>query len=628
MLEKIREGAQGPWAMAIIVLIVLSFVFAGVGSYLTAPTNTAAAVVNGEDISQATLEQAYQNQRARMEAQFGEGFAALFADSSYMASFRKNVLDQLIGEKLMEQKAEALGLRVSDKQVRETIVSLPEFQTLGQFDNDRYLALLRQSGFQASTFREYMRTQLTREQLARTLLNSDFVLPVEINATHMLQSQLRDGRFLTVAADMFTKDVTINEEDISGYYNANITQFDTEEQVSLEYVLLAADQLASEQTVQADDIAEYYQANQASYTTEEKRRVSHILLEFTPDREAAVQKMSEVQAALEAGEAFADVAKRFSNDTFSAENGGDLDFITAGMMDPAFDAAAFALRAEGDVSEVVETEFGLHLIQLTALVPQQVTPLSDVANDIEATLRQEKALDKFFALQNDMSQAAFEVSDSLEEVAAVANVSVQTTPLFARGQLPAAINFPQVESAVFASELIEQGVNSELIDLGDNRVMVARVKQHEPSRTRALEEVTTDIRRTLVDERALQAAEAFAQDIKAKLLAKEDISSVLTEKGLTWTAIEQQGRGGAQIPQAVVDTLFALSLDEGQQANTTVVAARQVALVELSNVTAAGPIEEGEAEVLRQGLNNLFTQRLYEDVIEQLKADADIVYPQ
>ncbi|HAI72883.1 MAG TPA: peptidylprolyl isomerase, partial [Alteromonas australica] len=277
MLERIREGSQGPWAMAIIALIVLSFVFAGVGSYLTSSGSTAVATVNGEEISAQELERAYQNQRAQMESQFGESIAQLFSSEQYLSDFKRNVLDRLIAEKLIQQEAVALGLRVSDEQIKETITQMPEFQFGGQFDNQRFQTILRQNGFQVADFRDYLRTQMTQNQLAAALTNSAFALEGEVELANTLQGQTRDANYLVIDSASFSEGVEVTEDDINAYYNANIAAFDTEEQVKLAYVMLSIDDLKSRVSVDDDEVRSYYENNLAGYQTEEERRVSHIL---------------------------------------------------------------------------------------------------------------------------------------------------------------------------------------------------------------------------------------------------------------------------------------------------------------------------------------------------------------
>lgn len=283
MLERMREGLQGPWAMIIVALIVLSFVFAGVGSYLASPVDTAAAKVNGEDISARALDQAYQNERARLESQFGEGISSLFANPEYLANFRQGILERLVADKLVEQKAQALGLRVSDAQIKDTILSMPEFQVGGVFNNDRYLAVLRQAGFQVDDFRNYMRNTMTKEQLSRALLATDFVVPNEVITQLNLGRQTRDAKYATIPTANFADTIELSDLDITNYYQTNIDTYDTQEQVSIEYVELKVSDLMDGVNATDAQIEEYYQFNIANYRTEAQRRVSHILIESGDD---------------------------------------------------------------------------------------------------------------------------------------------------------------------------------------------------------------------------------------------------------------------------------------------------------------------------------------------------------
>ncbi|MGY0622074.1 MAG: SurA N-terminal domain-containing protein, partial [Paraglaciecola chathamensis] len=502
MLERIREGTQGTWAMAILGLVILSFVFAGVGSYINSSADTAAAKVNDDTISQADLERAYQNERGRMESQYGEAFAALTADSAYLQQFRQGVLDRLIGDKLIEQAAVDLGLRVSDAQIKQAIVAMPEFQFDGKFDNERYLAVLRQAGFQPNDFRDYMRVDMTRRQLSNALLGSEFTLLEETTQAYKLQQQTRDARYLTVPADMFKGDVTVSQSDVENYYQANITQFDTQQQVSLAYVELSVDDLLAGIEVSEDEAEQYYEQNIQDFRTQEERRASHILIEFGDDQQKAEQQAEDILAKINNGEDFAELAETFSSDTFSAENGGDLDWFSMGMMDPAFEDAAFALQNVGDVSDVVESEFGFHIIKLTDVKPEETSPFADVKEDVIAKLKAERAEEEFYAKQLRMAEVAFETPDTLDEVAAIAEVDVKTTVMFSQDSAPQAVNYPNVVSQAFSDELINDQVNSDVIELEDNHVMFIRVADYEAQRTKSLDEVSVEINDILLAEQA------------------------------------------------------------------------------------------------------------------------------
>ena len=624
MLERIREGSQGPWAMIIIGLVVLSFVFAGVGSYLNSSGETVAATVNGEEIGLNELERAYQSQRSRMESQYGESVSALFADEGYMQQFRRGVLDSLIDEKLVEQKARELGLRVGDDQIRDTIRSMPEFQLGGQFNNDRYLALLRQNGYQPSDFRDFLRTQLTREQLTRALGVSDFALPGEARRVFDLQAQTRDARYVVVDAAPFADEVEISDADIQGYYDANITSFDTEEKVSVAYVKLSVDDLKGDVTVSDDDVSAWYEENKDQYRDEEQRRVSHILIETGDDEAAAKAKAEALLAEIKGGADFATVAEENSEDSFSAENGGDLDYITPGMMDDAFDSAVFSLKNVGDVTDVVKTEFGFHIIKLTDLKPETIKPFSDVAGEIRDNLITEKATDRFYELQSRMAEVAFEVPDTLDEVAAIANTSIETTPLFTRNDVPAEIDNPQVVSDVFSPELIEEQVNSDLIELDASTVMVVRVNEHEAQRTKSLDEVKESITASLRSEKAQQAAQDWAEAQLAQLESGNDIADSLSARSLDWETVENVNRGDQQLPRNLLDTLFTLAPAEGKSRRVALLGSGDVALIELTAVHAPEAADDATVSAIRQRLAQANSQSTYAAFVKALRDEADV----
>ena len=624
MLERIREGSQGPWAMIIIGLVVLSFVFAGVGSYLNSSGETVAATVNGEEIGLNELERAYQSQRSRMESQYGESVSALFADEGYMQQFRRGVLDSLIDEKLVEQKARELGLRVGDDQIRDTIRSMPEFQLGGQFNNDRYLALLRQNGYQPSDFRDFLRTQLTREQLTRALGVSDFALPGEARRVFDLQAQTRDARYVVVDAAPFADEVEISDADIQGYYDTNITSFDTEEKVSVAYVKLSVDDLKGDVTVSDDDVSAWYEENKDQYRDEEQRRVSHILIETGDDEAAAKAKAEALLAEIKGGADFATVAEESSEDSFSAENGGDLDYITPGMMDDAFDSAVFSLKNVGDVTDVVKTEFGFHIIKLTDLKPETIKPFSDVAGEIRENLITEKATDRFYELQSRMAEVAFEVPDTLDEVAAIANTSIETTPLFTRNDVPAEIDNPQVVSDVFSPELIEEQVNSDLIELDARTVMVVRVNKHEAQRTKSLDEVKESITASLRSEKAQQAAQDWAEAQLAQLESGNDIADSLSARSLDWETVENVNRGDQQLPRNLLDTLFTLAPAEGKSRRVALLGSGDVALIELTAVHAPEAADDATVSAIRQRLAQANSQSTYAAFVKALRDEADV----
>jgi len=622
MLERIREGSQGGLAMGILGLVILSFVFAGVGSYVNSSADEAAATVNGDEVSKTALERAYQNERKRMESQFGDAFATLASDAAYLQQFKQGILDRLIGEKLLVQTAQELGLRVSDEQIKQTIVGMQEFQIDGQFNNERYLALLRQAGFQTTDFRDYMRVDMTRKQVSLALLGSEFALNGETEMAYQLQQQTRDARYLVVPSASFTEQISLTEDQISDYYQANISQFDTQQQVSLAYVELSLTDLLPLIDVSDEEAEEYYQQNLQSFRSDEERRASHILFESAEDDEGLKMQAEQALAKAQAGEDFASLAKTHSSDTFSAENGGDLDWFARGIMDPAFEDAAFGLAKVGDISSVVKSDFGYHIIMLTDVKPEEITPFSDVKEQILSEVKTEKAKEEFYGLQQRIAQVAFEMPDHLDEVAAIADKSIEKTTLFSRNQAPQVVADGNVLNAAFSPELIYEGVNSEVIELADNHIMVVRVAKHEPERTRALDEVSAQIKTRLVAQASQQAARDWALVALNSLQQGEALA--LQDLAIEWQEQQAIARTGSTVEQNIVEQVF--KLGEGEDSNAAVADLKNgdVSLVQLTKINQVAEADSNQLASLQRRLSSARAQFLYGDFIESLKAKAEI----
>jgi peptidyl-prolyl cis-trans isomerase D len=621
MLERIREGSQGPWAMGILALVILSFVFAGVGSYINSSASGAAANVNGEEIGLNELELAYQNERSRMESQFGESFAALASDTAYLQNFRKGILDRLISEKLLDQAAQELGLRVSDVQIKSAIVAMQEFQVDGKFDNDRYLAILRQAGFQTNNFRDYMRVDMVRRQLSQSLMGTEFALTSEAKTAHLMQQQTRDIRYVNIPAAKFVEQVSVTDDEILSYYQNNISQFDTQQKVSLSYVELTLDDLLPAMEVNEDELTEYYQQNLVDYRIDEERQAAHILFESAEQDETIAAKAEEVLVKLKAGEDFAELAKTYSSDTFSAENGGDLGWFGKDIMDPAFELAAFSLVNKGDVSGVVKSEFGYHIIKLTDVKSEQMTAFEEVKEEIITKLKTIKAEERFYEISERVKEVAFEVPDNLAEVADIAGKAISTTALFSRTNAPEAVSNPGVLASAFSFELIEDAVNSEVFELDSNHIMVVRVAEHEPERTKAIEEVREQIQQTLSAQTAQQAARDWALEVKTALSESEDVSPKLVDLELSWSEKQGVTRNDTALSRTIVDALFKLS-----ETDTSVVdlVTGDISLVQLTQVNAALEPNDQQLTSLQNRLASSKSQILYGAVIESLKAQADI----
>jgi len=622
MLEKIREGSQGIIAKTILVLVIFSFAFAGVSSYLGSSTGVPAAVVNGDNISADALEQAFQNERSRIEEQLGEMFTALAADDNYMNGIKKGVLDRLIADKLIDQAANKMGLRVSDTQIKTAIIEESAFQTDGKFDNERYLAVLRQLGYQTSSFRNMMRVDMTRRQLLNALVSSEFVLDGEAKQLAQVQGQTRDIRYLVVDSTPFLANASVTDEEARTYYDANVVQFMSPEKVSLEYVELNAAEMAKNSDISDEDVKAYYDEYKSQYQTAEKRLAAHIFVATTDDDSADKAKADAITTKLNAGEDFAKVATTDSDDQLSAQQGGKLDWFEQGVMDPAFDEALFSLEKD-QVSSVVKSEFGYHIIKLLDVQASQATAFEDVKAKIVAQLQENKALDIFYGLQSKLADISYETPDTLVETAQAVGAKVKSTALFSRDDVPAKFNNPELIKAAFSDQVLASGMNSDVIELASNHVVVIRMKKHQTAGAINFADVQTDIVERLQQDKANDSARDKAAEYMAQLKAGNN-----TLTGATLTTLPKLGRFNQDIDQAITNKAFKIAAPaENSVTIDTAALATGYAVIVVDKVNKAEGINDQLINTLKQRLAPQYSEADYRAVIASLKADAEVEYP-
>jgi len=623
MLEDIREKSQGLTAKIILGLIILTFAVAGVGSY-TNSVDTSVATVNGEEISQQAFNKAYQAQRGRMAQQFGEMFDTLSNDATYMANFRQGVLDNLINEKLIDQSSNALAIRVSDLRLKETIREMPEFQVDGSFDNNRYLAIINQAGFfQSSDFRDYLRVEMTRRQFSQALVATEFNLPYQEKLQLALQNQTRDIRFATISAQQFKTAIELTDEEINNYYLANQVRFENKEQVKVDYISLDVADIAKDINVTDEQLAKHYQENIANFTETAQRRISHILIEFNDDEALAKTQAQAVLTRLGQGEDFAVLAKEVSNDTFSGENGGDLEWLEPGIMEESFDEAALALVNVGEISQLVKTSFGYHVLKLTDYKEEVVQELADVQADLRIKLSNDQAQDKFFTLQQEMARISFEFPDSLEDAASEINVVIQTSPWLLRSGNSMPFDQANVIEAAFSEMVLQDNMNSDLIEVSDSVALVLRLNTLQEANVKPLAEVKAQIEDILVNQKATEKAQQTVDSLLADFNSGTDISTQLTSLSANFVSKEKVARYSAEVDQSISRAAFVLPhpVEGAISASSVALSNGDLALVE---VTAVSMSEVAANPNLAQQQTSQLAQSAYQSFVSSLKVDAKI----
>lgn len=617
MLDSIRERSQSLVVKIILVFLALTFALFGIGSYVTNQPEPAVALVNDAEITQVQFDREVENERNRQQQQLGDFYATLAADPAFNQRLRQQVLDRLIDQKLVEQYAQNNGLRLSNEQVKTAIREFPAFQVAGQFDNQTYQMVLAQNGFSTEGFAELMRSDMARTQLIESILDTDFVLADEVQQVQTLVNQTRSGGYREVALADYLETVEVTEADIETWYQQNRDRFAVPEQVKVEFVALEAGAIAESIEIDESVVREWYESNRSSYETATRARFSHILIEAEDGNADARAEAEALVAEINNGADFAEVAKANSDDVFSGEQGGDLDFIEPGTMDPDFEAAAFALENVGDVTGVVETSFGFHIIKLTDREAGTVTSFEDVREDIVSDLREERVKQRYYELQQDVAEASFEAPDTLQPAVEGSELTVRASDWFNRDNAPSALNHPAVLQQVFDGDFIAEGLNSDLIETSDTESVVVRVLEHRPATTQPLEDVrgnvTMQLRRERAQAAAIEQAEAFATQLRDGDAAVE------------LTALEAVDRRNDTHPRAVVQALFDLAAPTANSNNVTTATLSNgnVAVVQLREVTAGEPDAE-LVNSLQEQLETSNSQQLYMAFIESLRAEAEI----
>lgn len=514
MLQNIREHSQGWIAKVIIGVIILLMALTGFEAIIRAGSHQGAvALVNGEEIRQTDLNQAVEMQRRSLAQRLGPNFDPALLDEKRL---RDAALKALIERELLLQDAKSNKFAFSEAALDQLILQTPEFQVDGQFNAQRFDQTIAQMGYSRLQFREMLKQEMLMGQLRAGIAGTGFVTDAELNAFAALERQTRDFATHVVKAD--ASKVAVTNDELQGYYDDHRSEFMTPDQVVIDYIELKKSAFADKAQVKQEDLQALYQSETANLS--EQRNAAHILIEVNDkvNDEQAKAKIDEIKARLDKGEDFAALAKKFSQDPGSANKGGELGYAGRGVYDPAFEEALYGLN-KGDVSAPVHSTFGWHLIKLLGVQEAKVPSLESMKPRLEAELKAREADRLFVDATRNLESAAFEASD-LSQPAQEQGLKVQTSKPFGReGGEKGVIANRQVVQAAFSPEVLEDGANSNAIQLDDETAVILRVKEHRKPAQQSFDDVKDNIRSTLtkqkIAETARQQGETLIADLKA-----------------------------------------------------------------------------------------------------------------
>jgi peptidyl-prolyl cis-trans isomerase D len=615
MLLEIREKVQGVFASIILVLICVLFGLWGIQNYLGGGKEAPLVTVGDKEFFQRDVSQAYQ--------QYAQNLAGMKFDEN---SIKKQAIEKLIRDEVLLQHVQDEKLLVSDEAARRFIQTLEYFQKDGKFDKTQYQTLLSSQGMSSDEFVARIKKALVMEQFQKAIVDSSFVTQTEVANYFKIQNQKRDLEYLTIP--LAPSSQTPSEEEINAYYQQHQDAYQTEEQVAIDYVELSLDKLAAEVKPTEEQLKAYYEEQKAQFSSKERRRISHILFAFTKDPAADQQALEKALKAKQtlSNKDFASLAAEVSDDKLTAKKGGDLGLFNVGVMEKSFEEAASSLKL-GEVSEPVKSAFGYHLIKVTELTAGEAKSYEAVKSEITKAYQKAQAESQFNALGEKLAQVSYENPDNLAAAANVLGVAVSQTGLFTRSQGQGVAADEKVRLAAFSEEVLK-GNNSEPVEVGNEKLVVLRMKSHSPATTKDLKEVKSQVVTALQHDKAQQVATATAEQIRSELLAGKTLAQLADAQHLTLKKVNGLARNTSDLSPLVSQAVFKAAKPQAGKASVVVIddVAGGKIVANIVKVTEGSVSEADKAKlpVIEKNMATAFGKAQFEAVLNALQAKTDI----
>lgn len=603
-------------------LIVITFMTWGIESYTgMLGGGDSVATVNGMEISAREFEDELRRQQDQLRQLFGRNFDAATLDTP---ESRRAVLDSLIGQRLIASQALNANLTVTDDALRDAIASIPAFQGGdGKFSRETYQSVLRQQNppLTPPQFESRLRYDLSLAQLTRAVGESAIPSRTVAQRLTALEAQEREISEARIPAQQFLAQAKVDEAQVKAYYEANQEEFRTPERVKAQYVMLSADAIAAQETVTPEEVRKQWEA-----TFGPKMR----------EKEEARKKAQAIAAEVRKNPAsFAEVARKESQDPGSKDNGGDLGFAARGAFVKPYEDTVFRMR-EGQVSDVVESEFGFHIIQLTGIrrtdgkeerrsshillqAPGDARPFEAMRDQIEADLKKQRAARRFSEATDQFNNMVYEQSESLQPAAERFNLAIQTTGWITRSanQELGALDNPKLVAALFSSDALQNKRNTDAIEVAPNTLVSARVVEHQAAALRKFEEVRAEISEML---RRRQAAELARKDGAAKLEKLRQGADAGVQWGAAKTVSRRDPKG---LPSEVLRPVLSADTSKLPAFVGTPVADAGYLLVRITKVIEGG-LKPDQVSQAAERAAGLLGAAQYEAYVASLRQQADI----
>jgi len=625
MLQSIHDKAKGILGIIIVIFIGLVFALWGIGDYLTGAQEQFAAKVDDLQISQSQFDQALAQQRQRLQQRFQE---ELLEGEAFEQRLKQQVLEQLITQRVLQKVVLEEGYRVPDQVLAQQIKAMEAFQQDGAFSNDAYQAIIGSQGMSVKEFENLFRSDLAIQQLQDAVMQSSIVGKAELEILNRIQNQSRKVNYLLFADDDYIDQIEVTDEEIRDYFAANQQAYMNPETVRVAYVEITENDLLKDIPLDEDALQRLYDDYVASQSGKEQRKARHILIELPADASTEEQQARESEAAailkqLRQGASFEQLAREHSTDPGSANKGGELGWISRGMMLPEFEQALYALD-KGEISALVKTSFGYHIIRVDDVRAEEIDSFADKKAELTQMLQARALEDQFYERSELMATTAYENDRSLQEVADVLGVKIKTSERFSRDTGQGIAASEVVRKAAFDTVVLDEGRNSDIIEVAPYHAVVLRIETHSEATAKQLDEVKASIATRLRLQKAAEKAREAAQAALAELESGASISSLQTSAELVELAALQ--RTSRSVDIGLLREVFSMPkpVDEQPVYSVTQVASG-TALIQLLSVNEPPAMTNEQLQQLAQQYQNEQATRDMSAVLEHLKSKVDIV---
>lgn len=515
MLQILRNKAQSTVIQIIVVIIALVFIFWGVGTNMM-NTREVALTVNDDEITFQNFQEAYDQAIKNLSSQFG-GTLPKGLDESL--GIKQQVIEQLIQSSLLRQGASEMGLRVSADEVRKHITAMPQFQEKGSFNIERYQSLLSANRLTPNTFETSMRYDMLSDKTIQELGKFVTLAPEsEIQDLYNQENETVSAKFVKIDMGSFKDQIKVEKSEMQKWFDTVKDKYRSEPQLKLRYLAYNFDELGKKITVSDSDIQGYYTENLATYQVPEQRHARHILLRAGEDdspsqHQEKQKKAAEILQLLTDKNQFAVLAEKYSDDASKA-NGGDLGFFPQGSMVPEFDAKVFSMQP-GQISDVVKTRFGYHIIKLEEIKPATTRPLQEVRDDIVQAIQLKQAKQMAFQLANEAYEGIIKTGSLKAFTDAHPDITTTETEFFTQKQPPQKIG--ENEKLLEAAFALNKGELSSLVETDAGYAILFALDKKKPVTPplQTIEEkVKTDFIAYKAQEKARTTADAMLEQLR------------------------------------------------------------------------------------------------------------------